>query len=282
MTGELLVTKDDIKKATLKYCVDNLKGNESHDDVKDMVNQRKEKQLKDMDEETEDTFEINFDDFKGVIDTFVKKDTKTYDFLIKAGKKYQHSMYKLCKRIIDREEIPSSFRRTILYMLWKMKEPMNILKNQRFLHMKLVLARTVDALVVTKMKEPLVEKSSIYQVGGLPGHSIHEHLLTLKTIMAKMEERGEGIIFLVIDYVSFFDREDIFDCLETLDAIKVNKKAKRIWYKLNKGRVQKLKSEKVWSLTIPHRPPPLNLNYGLFTQNFFNQLKKKFKYDLNL
>ena len=55
--------------------MDNLKGNEPHDDVKEMVNLRKEKQLKDMEEKTEDTFEINFDDFKGVIDTFVKKDT---------------------------------------------------------------------------------------------------------------------------------------------------------------------------------------------------------------
>ena len=119
-------------------------------------------------------------------------------------------------------------------MIWKMKGPMNILKNNRFLHMKEVLARTVDALVVSKMKEQLVESSSIYQVGGLPGHSVNEHLLTLKTVMAVMEERKKGFIFLMIDFVSFFDREDIFDCQETLDKIKVNKKAKQIWYLLNK------------------------------------------------
>ena len=85
-----------------------------------------------------------------------------------------------------------------------MKGAMNILKNNRFLHMKQVMARTVDALVVAKIKEPLVNCSSIYQVGGLPGHSINEHLLTLKTVMALMEERKQGFIFLVVDFVSFF------------------------------------------------------------------------------
>ena len=93
-------------------------------------------------------------------------------------------------------------------------------------HMKSVMARTVDAIVVGKMKETIVSSSSIYQVGGHPGHSINEHLLTLKTNMALKEENGEGLIFLVIDFVSFFDREDIFDCLGTLDLINVNKKAK--------------------------------------------------------
>ena len=46
--------------------------------------------------------------------------------------------------------------------------------------------------------------------------------------------KQEGFIFLVIDFVSIFDHEDKFDCLETLDKIKVNKKAKRLWYLLNK------------------------------------------------
>ena len=234
LTGEILVTKDDIKNATLKYCVDNLGGNKPDDEVKDMVKKRKESQINDMKKDTEETFEVKFDDFSKVIEKFGKKDTKTYDFLIKAGKKYQFAMYKLCKRIIDQEEIPSSFRRTILYMIWKTRGSMNMFKSWRFLHMKEVLARVVDCLVIEKMKEPLVESSSIYQVGGLPGHSFHEHLLTLKMIMARMEERGEGVIFIIIDYVSFFDREDIFDCLETLDSIKVNKKAKRMWYLLNK------------------------------------------------
>ena len=37
-----------------------------------------------------------------------------------------------------------------------------------------------------------------------------------------------------MDIISFFDKEDIFDCLDTLEKLKVNKKATRMWYLLNK------------------------------------------------
>ena len=99
--------------------------------------------------------------------------------------------------------------------------------------MKGVLARSVDALIVNKMKEPLTRRLSMYQVGGLPGHSIIEHLFTLKTVLARQEEIGKGFIFLVIDIISFFDKESIYDCLETLETLNVNKKAVRMWYLMN-------------------------------------------------
>ena len=112
---------------------------------------------------------------------------------------------------------------------------MDVLRNNRFLHMKSVLARTVDAIVVKEMKSTLISKLSIYQVGGLPGHSIAEHLLTIKTIMARLEDIGPGCMFLVMDIVSFFDKEDIYDCLETMEHLGINKKAIRMWYLLNKA-----------------------------------------------
>ena len=71
--------------------------------------------------------------------------------------------------------------------------------------MKYVLARTVDALIVAKMKQQIIDSSSIYQVGGRPGHSIHKHLLTLKTVMASKEQEKKGYLFLVIDFVSLFN-----------------------------------------------------------------------------
>ena len=124
-------------------------------------------------EEEEESLEIEHEDFIEVIEKFASKPTKTYDFLIKSGKKYQDAMFSLCKRVIDQEDLPNSFRKTTLYMIWKRKGPMNMLKNNRFLHMKEVMPRTLDALIVAKMKQEIIDSSSIYQVGGLPGHSIH-------------------------------------------------------------------------------------------------------------
>ena len=155
--------------------------------------------------------------------------------MLNAGKNYKTAIYKLCKRIIDNEDIPDGFRTTTLIMIWKRKGSMDVLRNNRFLHMKSVLARTVDAIVVKEMKSTLISKLSIYQVGGLPGHSIAEHLLTIKTIMARLEDIGAGCMFLVMDIVSFFDKEDIYDCLETMEHLGINKKAIRMWYLLNKG-----------------------------------------------
>ena len=141
LTGELLVTHEDIKKATVKYCAENLKGNKPDDTVKDIVNTRKLIQLKKMEDDKE-PLEINHDDFIKVIEKFGKKSTKTYDFLIKAGKKYQDALFSLCKRIIDQEDVPDSFRRTTLYMIWKRKGPMNILKNNPFLLFPFLTERT--------------------------------------------------------------------------------------------------------------------------------------------
>ena len=48
-----------------------------------------------------------------------------------------------------------------------------------------------------------------------------------------MKHMGKGIILNLVDIVSFFDREDILDVVEALEDMEINKKAIRIWYRLN-------------------------------------------------
>ena len=231
----MLVSKDDIKRATLEYCTENLKNNKPDIEVKEAVARRKTEQLNKISDKSGEIFEVTNDKFEQILAKFAMKDTKTYDFILNAGEKYKRTIYKLCKRIIDNEEIPDCFQMTTLYMIWKRKGLLDIFKNNRFLHMKQVLARIVDSMVVKQMKTPLISRLSMYQVGSLPGHSIAEHLLTIKTVLARLEEIGEGYIFLVMDIISFFDKEDIYDCLETMEALEINKKAIRICYLLNKN-----------------------------------------------
>ena len=190
-----------------------------------------------MDEDDDDEeFYIGKDDFNEVINKFNKKKTKSYDFLLKAGNKYKESVYQLCKKMIMQEHFPRSFRKTILYMIWKQKAPAEILSNNRFIHMKEgFLARTCEALVVNKMKGRIFKSSSKYQVGGQPGHSPEEHIYTIKSLWALLEKEGAGIILTLVDIVAFFDRENIYDVMQTLHEIGVNKKAARVWFKLNEG-----------------------------------------------
>ena len=152
-SGDLLVTNEEIKTATLAYCVENLKSKEPDQEAKDIVDIKArvvEEMLKVNDEES---LEIYEDDFETVCKKFNSKQTKSYDFLLKAGPKYQNVIFKLCKRMITEEIFPTLFRKTLLNMIWKQKGLAEVLKNNRFIHLKEhYLPRTVEALVVNKMK----------------------------------------------------------------------------------------------------------------------------------
>ena len=82
---------------------------------------------------------------------FKSKQTKSYDFLLKSAEEYQNVIFKVCRKIIMEEDFPVMFSKTILYMIWKLKGPQEILKNNRFIHMKEhYLPRTVESIVVNE------------------------------------------------------------------------------------------------------------------------------------
>ena len=83
------------------------------------------------------------------------------------------------------------------------------------------------------MKPCILEKSSMYQVGGQPGHSPEEHIFSIKSMWKMLESQDKGLIITLIDIVAFFDKENIYDVMQTLSDIGVNKKAARVQFKLN-------------------------------------------------
>ena len=44
------------------------------------------------------------------------------------------------------------------------------------------------------MKGPLVERSSMYQIGGQPGHGAAELVVVLKSIIARQRSQGRSIL----------------------------------------------------------------------------------------
>ena len=231
--NELVVSSEEIKEVTLKYCVDNLK-NKREDENEAKVNEiRAEVHKKRMESKEVGDFEMTEKDFEDVLKKFKKKDTKSYDFLLKANPKFQNAIFQVCKRFIDNEKFPEKFQKTMLYMISKKKGPAEILKNNRFIHMKDYLARTCEALVVNRMRSTIFESSSIFQIGGQSGHCPEEHIFTLKSLIEQRKSQGRGIILTLVDIVSFFDRENIMDVMDTLEEMNVNKKACRVWFKMN-------------------------------------------------
>ena len=236
INGELIVSSEEIKNVTLAYCVDNLTKKPVDRPEFDGLELKKYLHECRMEEVHDDELDISKDDFEEVMKKFSQKKTKSYDLLLKAGKSYRDVIFKVCKMMIDNETFPASFRKTILNMIWKQKGPSDVLMNSRFIHMKEgFLSRTCEALVVNKMKQCILESSSKYQVGGQPGHSPDEHIYTIKSLWAMLDMEGSGMVLTLVDIVAFFDRENVYDVMQTLHDIGVNKKAARVWYKLNQG-----------------------------------------------
>ena len=204
------MSNEEIKNVTLAYCVANLTKKSDDTEVIKGLELKESLHRMRMKEIDEEGLEVNNSHFDEVLGKFYQKKTKSYDFLIKAGDHFKESIFKLCKKMIDDEEFPLAFRKTILFMIWKQKGPAEFLKNSRFIHLKEgYLPRTCEALVVSKMKECILKSSSTYQVGGQPGHSPEEHIFTIKSIWAMVLKEGSGLILTLVDIILFFDRENI-------------------------------------------------------------------------
>ena len=83
------------------------------------------------------------------------------------------------------------------------------------------------------MKGPLVDGSSIYQIGGQPGHRSEELLFVMKSVIAKYRKVGENVVLQLFDISRLFDKEMMEDAVLTCLKRKADPKAIRLWFKLN-------------------------------------------------
>ena len=137
-TGALIVDREAIKTTTVKYCKEVLKktkpseGFENVSKAKDVLHNKR------MKIKLGQGFMANKEVFNKVIEKFRKNNKRNYDFLVKASKEFQESIFKLCKRIIEKETIPETFRLTTLHQVWKKKPGTRKedLDANRFIHCK--------------------------------------------------------------------------------------------------------------------------------------------------
>ena len=142
-----------------------------------------------------------------------------------------------CKLMFEEEKFPESFQNTTLHMIYKGgKGRREMLPSNRFIHSKSWFPRIAEALLVEEgLKQSLIVGSSIYQIGGQPGHRAEELVFTLKSVIAKYRAQGMLVIIQTSDIAKFFDKEMIEDAILTSLKRGANTKACRLWYELNKG-----------------------------------------------
>ena len=128
-----------------------------------------------------------------------------------------------------------------LHQIWKKKRgtKKEDLEANRFIHCKEWMPRTIESLVVSDMEQSIKNATSMFQIGWVAGHRPLQHLFSVKSILGKYEQQKKLVIFFTNDVSKFFDKEVLVDCMQELASAKVDPRAYRLFYKLNR----KLKSE---------------------------------------
>ena len=237
-TNEIVVNTEEIKRISLEHCVKVLQNNPTEPEAELYVKLESELHEVLMADETDKDTNINKEDFDKVVQKFKQKKKPTYQFLTKAGDSYQESIYRLCSRMIRDEDFPKIFSETLLKQLWKRKGRREVLDHHRFLHLrKDWKSRLTETLVTGMMKEDIIQAGTKFQIGGIPGHRIEEHLIVLKSLIMRRISVGKGVVIQLVDYEKFFDSERLRTVMASLNKANVNKKAYRCWFKLNKTTV---------------------------------------------
>ena len=166
-------------RVNLEHCVNVLKNNDPKEEVKELLQLQSDLHDWMMDDKTDKDTTITEEACTKVVSKFKKKNKKSFYFLTKSGEKFQGSVHKLCKRLIKEENFPKDFGSTILYQLWKRKCSKEDLNNHRYIHIKEWLPRLTEALTVNLMKEDFIKSGNKYQIGGIPGHRVGEHLIVV-------------------------------------------------------------------------------------------------------
>ena len=126
--------------------------------------------------------------------------------------------------MIEEEKFPYIFRETTLHQIFKGgKGRREVLSDNRFIHSKIWLPRLVEG----GLRAPLVDSSSIYQIGGQAGHRVEEMVFTMKSLIAKYKAEKKPIILQLYDIEKYFDKEMMEDAIQTCFERKADPKAVR-------------------------------------------------------
>ena len=183
---DLAVSKNKIKTVSLEYCKATLANNQPGKEYMEEI-VAKQKDVENKLSENVEELHVTKETFDFIISKFKKSNKRNYDFLVKSGKGFKEAVFKFCQVMIKEEAYPENYHETTLHMIYKAGTGRREkLQNNRFIHSKTWLPRTAEACLVEEgMKSALVEGSSMYQIGGQPGHRAEELIIVQKSIMAK-------------------------------------------------------------------------------------------------
>ena len=153
------------------------------------------------------------------------------DFL-KSGVYFKLAVFLLINKIYIMETIPEAIKKTVLTKLYKNRGSVAELKNHRFIHGKSWVGKLSEKCFVAIMFETIIENTPECQIGGVPGSSTVDHIMTTVAATRVNERQNMPTIASLIDLRACFDRirlnDVIFDVIGTGADIKAVKMIKEL------------------------------------------------------
>ena len=118
--GRLLFSKEEIKAASLSYCVELLKNNEVDEDyareisIENLLHYFRAIHSKEGDDE-----KLTYDNFNKRLEVLEKENKDKYKFNLKSGQAFKSCIFNLFKSVWKNESIPNQMRETIIIQTFK-------------------------------------------------------------------------------------------------------------------------------------------------------------------
>lgn len=244
VTNNLITKRKEIMKTTLEYCKNLLaKQRPAKGYEQDMESKRtlhlKRLQMKD-DEEREG--EISYDMFQKALMEMARKKSGKYNFILKSGVSYKNALFKLFRKVWEKETKPEAWRKTTILQIPKGNSEPGNLSKMRNIHLKDPVPKLFTHIVLEQVKDELMGSMTKFQLGTKKGHRSQEHVFVVMSLMKYVEIYKEGLIVNLYDISKFFDKEVKEDVLGEAYLGGLRGKKYRLINELNSNTIIKVKT----------------------------------------
>ena len=241
VTDKIVTDVNEIKRISLKYCVDLLTNRPAREGYEELISKKKEVHEKRMNEVIENDVDFSEGLYDDCIAALKKRNPKKYMFILNAGSGLKKALLPLFRYIWTSENKPDQWRRTTLVQLHK-KKSKDDLNNYRNIHTKMDIPKLFGFMVISLAKVPIIQNMSKFQIGTVPGHRSQEHLFVMRNVISLYHHYKQPIILQLYDIQKFFDREMLADGLDAIYNSGVRGKLYRLLYMMNKDTIIQVKT----------------------------------------
>ena len=236
VSGIPIMSPDKIKSISLNYCVNLLTNREPSEGYADIIREKERLHSLRMKEVISDDIELLTPEmFNAAIKYIASKHSDKYNFILKGGSALMEALYAIFFFVWKTEQIPKVWHESQLVQLWKGKGNICDLQANRFIHTKSEVSKLFGQIVISEAKSNIFNNMSKYQIATKPGHRASEHLFTVKSVIGMMQMKKKAVIVSMWDLKSFFDTENLIDCMSELYKRKTKGKLYRLIFKMNEN-----------------------------------------------